>query len=131
MTEKEKAKLKDSILDLANRDGEGTFFKDQFRNRLSHPRKDKDLLISLIKQIANDGLLEVSDEYTTKTDHKDEFMMSKTPEGMTFLEHDGGYVKQYRDLRRKQIWEFFRKDVVAVGGWIVAVITLIYTIFFS
>ncbi len=130
MTEKEKAKLKDRLLSFAIRNGEGMYYADFFLNRFGPWKVDDDLVVTLLKQLNEDGYLEISYDYTTK-DNPNDFKIIKNSEGATFLKHDGGYLKQYQDLRRKRIREFFRKDFISWAGWIVAFISLLYSVFFS
>ncbi len=124
MTEKEKAKLKDRLLSFAIRNEAAMYYADFFLNRFGPWDVDDDLTIALLQQIEMDGNLEISYDYTTKDNPKD-FRIIKNSKGVAFLNHDGGYTKQYKSLQAKRIKEFLRKDLVAWGGWIVAILALL------
>ncbi len=126
MTEGKKAKLKDRLLSFAIRNGEGMYYEDFFLNRFGpwDLDNDDDLAIALLQEIGKDGNLEISYDYTTK-DNPNDFKIIKNSKGVAFLNHEGGYTKGFKDLQRKKIREFLRKDLVAWGGWIVAILALL------
>ena len=129
MKDSEKAKLKDRILNLIIRDGETWFKQGFFLNRLSPDGLDEDLIITLLKEIEQDGYIKIN-ESATESNLKDLYLL-RNSEGTTFMNHYGGYYKRYQKDKSRARNKNIQDIVIKWGGWLVALISLIYTIFYD
>ena len=116
MSDKEKAELKDNILDLVIKK---FWDSEKIAEKL---KKEEYVIIARIKEIYNDKLIHVED--AERIDQLNTLVVNKTQSGIAFIKN-GGYKKQFEeDYKQKRLEK--RNDIIKTyAGPFFAVISLL------